>query len=59
MPEECASNNAAYECAHCKLVCIGSPVEIVIVDNNELSMCCLGCFYAADMLLGLQDTQTQ
>jgi hypothetical protein len=42
-----------YQCAHCKLVNHGVPAEIVIIENQVLTMCCLGCACAAKMFVDL------
>lgn len=55
MTDHVTCTSVSYKCAHCKLISIGNPAETVLVNDQELTMCCLGCVYAAEMLLCLHD----
>jgi hypothetical protein len=53
MSNRAACKAISYKCAHCKLISHGKPTETVVIQDQELSMCCLGCVYAAEMLVSL------
>jgi uncharacterized membrane protein len=46
----------SYQCAHCKKISHGMPAETVVIEDHKLSMCCLGCVYAAEMFYDLYRT---
>jgi hypothetical protein len=48
-----------YECAHCKQVNRGEPARILLINNQNHSMCCEGCAFAAQLLQDIYRCQAQ
>ncbi|MFQ3197845.1 MAG: hypothetical protein ACI8R9_001348 [Paraglaciecola sp.] len=56
MSNTSACKVVSYQCAHCKTISHGKPAETVVIEDQELTMCCLGCVYAAEMFFDLYHT---